>query len=230
MDITHQAPAEAQALAVLESGDPDKIIQRATRAAELVAQVIEHRKLYTMIPTKKGPTKHVNVEGWQAAAILMGFVPSEVSAKSLGDGTWEATVELLHARTGRSLAKASSMCGGPMDKDWANSAPINVRSMAVTRATGKVCRLAFAWVVALAGFETTPAEEMAVLVVAPRNAAQPDGNGAAPDVALVLKAIENAANVDALTLIREEQLPRLKGKDNVNAGAAWRARLKELGG
>lgn len=32
--------------------------------------------------------------------------------------------------------------------------------MAITRATGKVCRNAFAWVMALAGYETTPAEEM----------------------------------------------------------------------
>ena len=32
--------------------------------------------------------------------------------------------------------------------------------MAQTRATGKACRLAFSWIMALAGYEPTPAEEM----------------------------------------------------------------------
>ncbi|MBK8185727.1 MAG: hypothetical protein IPK63_23660 [Candidatus Competibacteraceae bacterium] len=32
--------------------------------------------------------------------------------------------------------------------------------MAQTRATGKACRLAFSWIMSLAGYEPTPAEEM----------------------------------------------------------------------
>ena len=32
--------------------------------------------------------------------------------------------------------------------------------MATTRATGKACRLAFSWIVTLAGFDPTPAEEI----------------------------------------------------------------------
>jgi hypothetical protein len=32
--------------------------------------------------------------------------------------------------------------------------------MAITRATAKACRIAFSWVMALSGYETTPAEEM----------------------------------------------------------------------
>lgn len=32
--------------------------------------------------------------------------------------------------------------------------------MAVTRATGKAYRLSYAWVMAMAGYETTPAEDM----------------------------------------------------------------------
>lgn len=34
------------------------------------------------------------------------------------------------------------------------------RSMALTRATGKACRLALSWIMALAGYQSCPAEEM----------------------------------------------------------------------
>jgi hypothetical protein len=36
--------------------------------------------------------------------------------------------------------------------------------MAQTRATGKACRLAFSWIMSLAGYEPTPAEEMMPIV------------------------------------------------------------------
>jgi hypothetical protein len=36
--------------------------------------------------------------------------------------------------------------------------------MAQTRATGKACRLAFSWIMSLAGYEVTPAEEMTPIV------------------------------------------------------------------
>ena len=44
--------------------------------------------------------------------------------------------------------------------DRAARGPAARRSMAQTRATGKACRLAFSWIMALAGYEPTPAEEL----------------------------------------------------------------------
>jgi hypothetical protein len=38
--------------------------------------------------------------------------------------------------------------------------------MAQTRATGKACRLAFSWIMLLAGYEVTPAEEMTPMIEA----------------------------------------------------------------
>ena len=43
---------------------------------------------------------------------------------------------------------------------WSTRPRYARRSMAQTRATGKACRLAFSWIMALAGYEPTPAEEM----------------------------------------------------------------------
>lgn len=47
---------------------------------------------------------------------------------------------------------------------WAHS-EFSIRSMAQTRATGKVYRLALSWIMKMAGFEPTPAEEMPNLEV-----------------------------------------------------------------
>ena len=46
------------------------------------------------------------------------------------------------------------------ERRWNNADEYAVRSMAVTRATGKACRLSFSPIMALAGKATTPAEEM----------------------------------------------------------------------
>ena len=47
---------------------------------------------------------------------------------------------------------------------WAKGPDYARRSMAATRATSKACRLAFSWVMVLAGFQPTPAEEMIGIV------------------------------------------------------------------
>ena len=40
--------------------------------------------------------------------------------------------------------------------------------MAITRATGKAFRLNYSWIMALAGYEPTPAEEMPTLDITPK--------------------------------------------------------------
>ena len=54
---------------------------------------------------------------------------------------------------------ASALCGMDEPK-WASKPDYARRSMAVTRATGKAYRLGFSWIMELAGYASTPAEEM----------------------------------------------------------------------
>ena len=67
---------------------------------------------------------------------------------------------------GACIGRASAECGSPDELDrhgkpvWSSRPRYARRSMAQTRATGKACRLAFSWIMALAGYEPTPAEEM----------------------------------------------------------------------
>jgi len=98
------------------------------------------------------------------------------------DGTYEATVSLIRVNDGAVIGRGSAICG--MDEDtWATRPNYARRSMAITRATGKAYRLGFSWIMTLAGYEPTPAEEMDGVVAerpqtkkAPRRKAT-SGNG-----------------------------------------------------
>ena len=159
------APQHANVL-LFGTTDPNEIIASATAKANALAKVVEDRKLYTDIQGKK----HVRVEGWQMLGALLGVFPSVKSRPLYGpDGEklgWEATCE---ARTigGDLVGSADSQCTrdeppgrNGRENRWLNAPDYAVRSMAQTRATSKALRLALGFVMSLAGFDTTPAEEM----------------------------------------------------------------------
>lgn len=135
---------------------PRMVIQQATEEADVLAEVIERQKLYSMIQGKK----FVKCEGWVTLATLRGCLPREVGVTEMPEGRYIAEVELVRMSDGMVLSRSSAECGGPEDSVWTKRPPNARRSMAITRASGKVCRIAFSWVMALAGYEVTPAEEM----------------------------------------------------------------------
>jgi len=65
----------------------------------------------------------------------------------------------LQTTDGRIIATAESMCSSK-ENNWRGRDEYAIKSMAQTRATAKACRLAFSWIMVLAGYEPTPAEEM----------------------------------------------------------------------
>lgn len=140
----------------LDRPHPRDIISQATEEANVLAEVIESQKLYSNIQGKK----FVKCEGWVTLATLRGCLPREVDVTEMPEGRYVAKVELVRVSDGSVLTSASAECGGPEDPVWVNRPPNARRSMAITRATGKACRVAFSWVMALSGFEVTPLEEM----------------------------------------------------------------------
>jgi hypothetical protein len=142
-------------LGVVHGDAPAELVRRATEAADVLAKVIEDKKLYSSIQGKR----YVRVEGWTSLAVLLGCLPREVSITRREDGTYEAVVELARMSDGAVLTRASAECGMDETK-WAKGPDYARRSMAATRATSKACRLAFSWVMVLAGFAATPLEEM----------------------------------------------------------------------
>lgn len=144
---------EDTASTLFKTADPVQVLAEATRTADALADVLKSRNLTTSIQGKQ----HVQVEGWQTLGAMLGVTPVCVWTRSLGNG-WEARVE---ARTldGRIVGSAEAMCTRD-EKMWRNRDDYALRSMAQTRASSKALASPLRFVVTLAGYEGTPAEEM----------------------------------------------------------------------
>ena len=147
------AQQAAVSLGTLQAASAVALVQGAREMAGALADVIERQHLATVIQGRK----HVNVEGWTTLAVMLGVVAREVQTVET-EGIYTAVVELVRMSDGVCISRASAECGD--EPPWNKRPRYARRSMAQTRATGKACRLAFSWIMALAGYEPTPAEEM----------------------------------------------------------------------
>jgi len=139
---------------------PGDVVEVAAQAANILADVIRRQGLAINIRGRE----YVRVDGWATAAALLGLMAREASVTRHPDGTWEAVVEVVRLRDGAVVGRGSAIVG-PDEPAWAERPEYARRSMAITRAAGKAFRLALSWVMCLAGYETTPAEEIEALEV-----------------------------------------------------------------
>ncbi len=138
----------------LPPAQADQFLNDATHIAKRLADIIKQQKLSVCIGNKD----YVVSEGWTTLAALMGASPREMESKRLDDGGYVSRVELV-AKDGRVLSSAEALCGAD-EKMWKARPEYARKSMALTRAVGKSCRIAYSWVMVLAGYAATPAEEM----------------------------------------------------------------------
>lgn len=149
--VEYKEPAAP--VAFNELGPEDKMAA-AGKISALLVDVVEKQKLYTDMLGKK----YVNVEGWTTLGALVKVLPKEREVKRLDDGTWEAYVDLIDTN-GTVVGSGSAICGAG-ESMWMKRPEYARRSMAITRATGKAYRLGYSWMMKMAGYEVTPAEEM----------------------------------------------------------------------
>lgn len=160
LQVTKQTPPPQRTDAFFEL-PPQDMVKKASEIANVLSDVIEKQKLFTLFNGKK----HINVEGWQTLGTILGILPKEKRVVEHEDKAFEAEIELVSVRTGLVVGGASSYCG--MDEpNWARKPKFSRRSMAITRATGKAYKGAFGWIATLAGYASTPAEEMDGIAVA----------------------------------------------------------------
>jgi hypothetical protein len=135
------------------SNDPSAVVVRATAVSKPLANVIKDRKLFASINGRR----HVTVEGWTLLGTMLGVFPVVIWSRAIENG-WEARVE---ARTlqGEVVGAAESQCTR-LEKTWKTRDDYALRSMAQTRATSKALRLPLGFVMAIAGYDATPLEEM----------------------------------------------------------------------
>jgi hypothetical protein len=158
-----QQPGQALVAADRPEG-PAEMMVKATALANALRDMVEAQGLYAVISGKKYP----QVEAWMTIGRMDNVVAREASRPIRhDDGAYEAEVELVRLSDGMVIGRASALCGMPDDKPWATRAEYARRSMAVTRATSRAFRQQYSWIMALAGYEPTPADEM------------PDADGAA---------------------------------------------------
>lgn len=162
--------------------DPDAVIERATRMADALMNVVKQKRLAKRI----GPRDYLLVEAWTCLGSLVGVYARTAWSKPLEDG-WEAKVDVV-TRDGMVIGGAEAECLRS-EKNWKNRDDYALRSMAQTRAMGKALRMTLGFIAVLAGFEATPAEEMpteSVPSVQPADVKIPGGKYAGKTIGEVL--------------------------------------------
>lgn len=106
-----------------------------------------------------GNKEYAYVEAWQLLGLWFGIHSEEESVIRQDDGSYIANVTLVREATGQVVGRASALCS-PNERNARGLEDFQIRSKAITRAVGKAYRLKFGIVMAVAGYETTPAEEM----------------------------------------------------------------------
>jgi len=146
--------SESVQLGAVQVTSPEDIVNRASSVATVLAEVIDKKKLYAVINGKK----YVQVDGWATLGAMLGVLPREARSEKIDNG-YLAFVELVRTTDGMIIGGASAICTRE-EKNWKSRDEYAIKSMATTRATGKAYRLGFSWIMNLAGYESTPAEEM----------------------------------------------------------------------
>lgn len=159
------APAQPAGLSLgaLAITGPEEVIAVASRVATALKDIVVKKKLVKEIQGKEYPF----VTAWATMGAMMGVVSREVPEMTYAreDGSYIGTAELVRVTDGVVIGRASAVCGmDEKDRDgkmvWGSRPEYARRSMAVTRASGKAWRLSFSWIMVLAGYQPTPAEEM----------------------------------------------------------------------
>jgi hypothetical protein len=155
--------AEFQPLAIREeqthapdlfgSADPVEIVDKAVRVANALKAVVVSKNLISNIQGKPYP----QVEAWLCLASMLRLTTVCEWSRQVPDG-WEARVFVRDgANNVIGAAEAQCLKTERTKKSWEDYA---IRSMAQTRATSKALRSVLGFIMVLAGYQATPAEEM----------------------------------------------------------------------
>jgi hypothetical protein len=142
--------------------DPKEIMRRGQDVAKALKVFVKRNPC--QVHEGDSGSKFLRVESWQFVAACYGCTPMISSTQALieeGSNKELGFIAVAHLRNDQgqiiSGAEATCMCE---EEFWQGQPLFAVRSMASTRASAKVIRLVFGWVVQLAGFQPTPAEEI----------------------------------------------------------------------
>lgn len=216
------------ALAVVPGGEAElpmslqmqqrESLKAAGALAKEVAKIVKDNGLSRTF--SKGGREHVSIEGWLTISRVNNEQPHAEVKDVKRDP--ETGVEVIHARAwitndkGTIVSEADGYCSTE-EGNW-NGKPFYARaSMAQTRALGKAMRLRHAWVMVMAGFEATPAEEMDGVELEPvRNASRPKPTNAPQSTQKAQEAPQVEARANSSSTVKSEPLVVPDGEQDGN--------------
>jgi hypothetical protein len=202
---------ESQPATLFRTSDPEIALERMSRIAGNLVEVVDDRKLYVKISGKK----YLFVSAWTTLGGMLGVFPVVIWTRpnESGDGIL-ARVE-ARTRAGEVIGAAEAECSRAEPR-WETSAPYAIRSMASTRAISRALRGPLEQVVVLAGYEATAAEEMpADQDEQPRSSSPVEGADPSPEQ---LEEIRTLVRTLVRTLAR------------IDRETDWPARCREIAG
>ena len=142
----------------------------ATNVANTLAPLVRSQGLVvTGLNRANKEAEYVTVEGWEVLGTFLGIVPvttiiKEVKSKQDRTVGYVARATLYQNPViendeivgGTVIARAEAQA----DRSGFQKDLFAIASMAQTRALGKAYRMGLSWIMKMAGFEGTPAEEM----------------------------------------------------------------------
>lgn len=136
---------------------PTETLAAAQRAAAALQDVITRKNKPVMF---KGE-QYLEFEDWQTVGRFYGVTAKAVSVDpvELGNARGFKAVAIAIAADGREISRAEAYCVTD-EPTWKDKPLFQLASMAQTRACAKALRNVLAWVVVLAGYRGTPAEEL----------------------------------------------------------------------
>ena len=139
------------------SWTPQNEISQSKEMANDLMSVVEEKKLYVQIKNRK----YLRVEAWQLLGRfcrLWGRITESKPVELWDHRGFESTAEIIN-EAGEVISSAAAVCMDDED-NWMNKPIFELKSMSQTRALSKAFRIALGFIVSLAGYETTPSEEM----------------------------------------------------------------------
>ena len=146
---------QPQTVAVAQA--PNEVIREAEAMASALYNVVEKQHLYVLFSGKK----YLQLEAWQLLGKFCndrGIVESVGPVEYFGAKGFEAKAVIKDVN-GEVIASAEAVCLDD-EPNWKNKPIFQLKSMAQTRALSKAYRSCLSFIVSIAGYAATPAEEM----------------------------------------------------------------------
>ena len=133
--------------------DPEVALAGAQKAAKALLKIVSQKRQIVI-----NGNRYLTFEDWQTIGRFYGVTVGVASTGETANGY--AARAVVYNREGTVISAAEAICTRS-ERKWKERDEYAIKSMAQTRACAKALRNVLAWVAVLAGFEGTPAEEIA---------------------------------------------------------------------